>query len=69
MNVFFIWKGMESIKWLEKLSAPFLLLLGVLMMIWAVTKAGGFGPVFTASSPAKVTTWVGFGAGLTALVA
>ncbi len=24
MNVFFIWKGMESIKWLEKLSAPFL---------------------------------------------
>jgi NCS1 family nucleobase:cation symporter-1 len=68
MNVFFIWKGMESIKWLEKLSAPFLLLVGVLMMIWAVTKAGGFSPVFAASSPHKVTTWVGFGAGLTAMV-
>ena len=33
MNVFFIWNGMESIKWLEKLSAPFLLFVGVLVMI------------------------------------
>ena len=55
MNVFFIWKGMESIKWLEKLSAPFLLIVGVLLMIWAVTKAGGFGAVFAASSPTKVS--------------
>ncbi|OYV02882.1 MAG: hypothetical protein CFE26_21690 [Verrucomicrobiales bacterium VVV1] len=68
MNVYFIWKGMESIKWLEALSAPFLLLVGVLLMIWAVTKAGGFGPVFAASSPSTVTTWAGFGAGLTAMV-
>jgi NCS1 family nucleobase:cation symporter-1 len=68
MNVFFIWKGMESIKWLEVLSAPFLLIVGVLLMLWAVTKAGGFGPVFAASSPTKVVTWVGFGAGLTAMV-
>ncbi len=68
MNVFFIWKGMESIKWLEKLSAPFLLIVGVLMMIWAVTKAGGFAAVFAASSPNKAVSWVGFGAGLTAMV-
>lgn len=68
MNVFFIWKGMESIKWLEKLSAPFLLLVGVLLMIWAVTKAGGIGNVFATSSANKATTWVGFGAGLTAMV-
>jgi NCS1 family nucleobase:cation symporter-1 len=68
MNVFFIWKGMESIKWLEKLSAPFLLIVGVLLMIWAVTKAGGFGTVFAASSPSKTTSWVDFGAGLTAMV-
>ncbi|MES2440962.1 MAG: NCS1 family nucleobase:cation symporter-1 [Verrucomicrobiota bacterium] len=68
MNVFFIWKGMESIKWLEILSAPFLLLVGVLLMIWAVSKAGGFGPAFAASSPTTVTSWAGFGAGLTAMV-
>lgn len=68
MNVYFIWKGMESIKWLEVLSAPLLLLVGIFLMIWAVTKAGGFGPVFAASSPTQVTSWAGFGAGLTAMV-
>ncbi len=68
VNVLFIWNGMESIKWLEKLSAPFLLLVGLLLMIWAVTKAGGFGPVFASSSPATPVSWVGFGAGLTAMV-
>lgn len=59
---------MESIKWLEKLSAPFLLAVGILLMVWAVTKAGGFGPAFAASSPRKVVSWDGFGAGLTAMV-
>ena len=68
LNVFFIWKGMESIKWLEVLSAPILLLVGILLMIWAVTKAGGFAVVFEASSPTSVTSWAGFGAGLTAMV-
>lgn len=68
MNVFFIWKGMESIKWLEVLSAPFLLAVGGLLMIWAVTQAGGFARIFEASSPTKVVTWGGFGAGLTAMV-
>jgi NCS1 family nucleobase:cation symporter-1 len=68
VNVLFIWNGMESIKWLEKLSAPFLLLVGVVLMIWAVSKAGGFGPVFAASSPPTPVSWVGFGAGLTAMV-
>lgn len=68
MNVWFIWNGMESIRWLEKLSAPFLLAVGVLLMIWAVSKAGGFAAVFAASSPAGAVDWSGFGAGLTAMV-
>lgn len=68
MNVFFIWHGMESIKWLEKLSAPFLLLVGLLLMVWALNKAGGLTAVLATDSPAKATTWVGFGAGLTAMV-
>jgi NCS1 family nucleobase:cation symporter-1 len=70
LNVFFIWKGMESIKWLELVSAPFLLLIGVALMAWAVTRAGGFGPVF--SRPSSFEThgafWSAFGAGLTAMV-
>lgn len=69
MNVWFIWKGMESIKWLEKLSAPFLLGVGLLMMIWGIMKAGGIGPALAASSPADgIVSWTGFGAALTAMV-
>lgn len=67
MNVWFIWKGIDSIKWLEKLSAPFLLAIGVLMMIWGVTKAGGIGPALAAAS-SETVTWAGFGAALTAMV-
>ncbi|MCW1924707.1 NCS1 family nucleobase:cation symporter-1 [Luteolibacter arcticus] len=70
INVFFILKGMESIRWLEVLSAPFLLLVGVALMVWAVAKAGGFGPVFAGNSRAlPVNEFLPvFGAGLTAMV-
>ncbi|MEP2776085.1 MAG: NCS1 family nucleobase:cation symporter-1 [Luteolibacter sp.] len=70
INVVFIWRGMESIKWLELFSAPFLLIVGISLLIWAVTKANGLGPVF--SKPSGFETngafWVAFGAGLTAMV-
>lgn len=70
INVYFIVKGMESIKWLEKLSAPFLLVVGVGMLIWAVDAADGFGPIL--AEPSKFATdaeaWTAFGAGLTAMV-
>jgi len=70
INVAFIWNGMESIKWLEIFSAPFLLIVGILLLIWAVTKANGFGPVFSEPSGFKTSGefWVAFGAGLTAMV-
>lgn len=70
VNVWFIWRGMESIKWLEVLSAPFLLAVGLLLLFWAVSKADGFGPIF--SKPSGFATngafWAAFGAGLTAMV-
>lgn len=70
INVAFIWRGMESIKWLEIVAAPFLLIVGVSLLIWAVTKADGFGPVFSEPSGFKTKGefWVAFGAGLTAMV-
>ncbi|MGJ8635065.1 MAG: NCS1 family nucleobase:cation symporter-1 [Luteolibacter sp.] len=70
VNVAFIWKGMESIKWLEVFSAPFLLIVGLSLLIWAVTKANGFGPVFSQPSGFKTAGafWVAFGGGLTAMV-
>ena len=54
LNVWFIIKGTESIKWLESLSAPFLLIIGLALLAWAVSKAGGFGPIL--SQPSRFTT-------------
>lgn len=70
VNVWFIAKGMESIKWLEVVSAPFLLLVGVALAIWAYRAADGFGPIFAQPSTFETTgaAWTAFGAGLTAMV-
>ncbi|MBK7077808.1 MAG: NCS1 family nucleobase:cation symporter-1 [Myxococcales bacterium] len=40
INVYFIWNGMESIKWLETLSAPFLLVCGAALLAWAISEGG-----------------------------
>ncbi len=70
INVFFIIRGMDSIRWLEALSAPFLLLVGLVLVAWAWQAADGFGPIF--AQPSRLTTpdlfWPAFGAGLTAMV-
>ncbi|HRH33979.1 MAG TPA: cytosine permease, partial [Catalimonadaceae bacterium] len=34
INMYFIWKGTESIKWLENFSAPILLLIGIILICW-----------------------------------
>jgi NCS1 family nucleobase:cation symporter-1 len=70
MNVYFIVKGIDSIKWLESYGAPFLLLIGLGLLIWAFTQAGGFGPIL--SQPSKFTTtgefWKFFIPSLTGMV-
>ncbi len=50
LNVYFVWRGTESIKWLETLAAPFLLLVGVALLWWATGKAGGLGTLLEQSS-------------------
>lgn len=50
INMFFIWRGTESIKWLEEYSAPILILIGILLIIWGSWQAGGFGTVLDQSS-------------------
>src|SRR5438093_10911934 len=51
INIYFIVRGMDSIKWLEAYSAPFLLAVGAALLAWAYTAAHGFGPIL--SQPAK----------------
>ncbi|TXI82676.1 MAG: nitrate reductase [Flavobacteriales bacterium] len=42
INIWFIWKGTESIRWLEDWSAPILILIGVVLLVWGARSAGGF---------------------------
>lgn len=70
MNVYFIINGIESIRWLESFAAPFLLLVGFGLLIWAYVNAGGFGPIL--SQPSKFQTagefWKFFIPSLTGMV-
>lgn len=49
-NMFVIWRGIETIKFLEGIGAPFMLLIGLLLLFWVTRKAGGLGPVLHAKS-------------------
>jgi len=50
LNMLVIWRGIETIKFLEGIGAPFMLAIGVLLLWWVTRKAGGFGPVLGAPS-------------------
>src|SRR6202035_5858598 len=54
LNILVIWKGIETIRFLEGIGAPFMLGVGLLLLWWITRKAGGFGPVL--SAPSKFTT-------------
>lgn len=42
INIWFIWKGTDSIRWLEDWSAPILILIGIVLIVWGASSAGGF---------------------------
>ncbi|MBL8676409.1 MAG: NCS1 family nucleobase:cation symporter-1 [Alphaproteobacteria bacterium] len=50
MNIFFVWKGLNSIKWLETLCAPFLILGGIALLYWAYENAEDLHKVFQTAS-------------------
>jgi NCS1 family nucleobase:cation symporter-1 len=54
LNMAVVWKGIETIKFLEGIGAPFMLAVGLLLLWWITNKAGGFGPVL--STPSKFQT-------------
>ncbi|MBI2258119.1 MAG: NCS1 family nucleobase:cation symporter-1 [Flavobacteriia bacterium] len=42
INIYFVWKGNKSIKWLEEFSAPILIILGIALIFWGSLNANGF---------------------------
>ncbi len=50
INMYFVWAGTESIKWLEALSAPVLLLMGAALFVWAVSRVGDLGTILRESN-------------------
>ena len=70
MNIWLIWKGINSIRILEHLAAPFLLLCGLALLGWAYQRADGFGPMLQAGSKFQESAdfWKLFWPSLTAMV-
>ena len=50
VHLYFIRNGTESIRWLETLSAPVLVVMGLGLLFWAYRNADGFGQMLTQPS-------------------
>jgi len=50
INIAVILRGIESIKFLEGWSAPFMILVGLALLIWAIRAANGLGPIMSQPS-------------------
>lgn len=74
INMFVIFKGIESIRILLNIKAPLLISLGIILLAWAYHTAGGFGDMlsrpsqFAAGQPKAGEFWPFFFASLTANV-
>jgi NCS1 family nucleobase:cation symporter-1 len=52
INLFIIWRGMDTLRRFENWAAPFVLLVALVLLVYMVVKAGGFGPIL--SQPSKL---------------
>lgn len=50
LNMFVVWKGVESIRFLQGYSAPFMLVMSLALLFYALHKAGGLGPMLSEPS-------------------
>ena len=50
LHLWFIARGTESIRWLELIAAPLLVVMCLGLLAWAWVQAEGFGPLFSAPS-------------------
>ncbi len=50
LNMFVVWKGVESIRFLQSFSAPFMLVMSLALLFCVLHRAGGLGPMLSAPS-------------------
>jgi NCS1 family nucleobase:cation symporter-1 len=50
INMWVVYMGIDSIRILLSIKAPLLIALGLLLLLWACRKAGGFGPILSQPS-------------------
>ena len=50
LNMVVVWRCVESIRFLQGFSAPFMLVMSLLLLFFALHKAGGFGPMLSEPS-------------------
>jgi NCS1 family nucleobase:cation symporter-1 len=58
LNVLVILRGIDTIRFLQGVSAPLLLVMGLALLLWAGAKAGGFGPML--ATPSKFESFADF---------
>jgi NCS1 family nucleobase:cation symporter-1 len=74
INMWVIYRGIETIRWLLNIKAPLLVALGLLLLWWAYHTAGGFGPIlaqpshFEAGQPQAGKFWAYFFPALTGMI-
>ncbi|MEN9799488.1 MAG: hypothetical protein RL653_3185 [Pseudomonadota bacterium] len=69
INVYFVVRGTESIKFLETWAAPFLIAVGLALLGWAVTQTDGLSAMLAATAPKEPKPfWPLFWPNLTAMV-
>ena len=74
INMWVIYRGIETIRWLLNVKAPLLIVLGLALLWWAYRAAGGFGPIlaqpsqFDAGQPQAGKFWIYFFPALTGMV-
>ena len=74
INMWVIYRGIDTIRFLLNIKAPLLIALGLLLLWWAYRKAGGFGPIlsqpsqFDPGQPQAGRFWIYFFPALTGMV-
>lgn len=56
LNMLVVWRGVESIRFLQSYSAPFMVVMSGLLLAFMLDKAGGFGPMLNAPSRFATTS-------------